>query len=140
MDESCVCILEYPEERIGVGIASWLAAGNIENLGIYGTAQSLFVSPNSFLRVNQTDITDVSLWRMVTSRLISLKLHNLPRFREKVSDPYQLEINHFIKQIRGNNTSLESAFNALNVLLTCECAKESAQKAKRINISAIEQV
>lgn len=140
VDDFCVCVLEYPKGRTGIGVMSWLSPEGIEYLSIQGTAQSLFVSPNLFLEVNPTDITEVLLWRRVSESLISLKFPNLPLLHDKKVNTYQLEINHFIQQIREDQKSPQSALNGLNVLIACEAAKKSLEGKKRIVFSSLEKV
>lgn len=140
VEECCACVLEYPEERIGVGVLSWLSPINMENLSIYGTAENLFVSPQFFLEANRTDILEVSLWREAGESLIGLKFPNLPLLRTRKANTYQLEINHFIEQIEKNRKFSMSALNALNVLIACNAAKESIEKNRRIEIPSLKRV
>ena len=143
VEECCVCVLEYPKGRIGVGLLSWLSSMNIENVNIHGTAQSLFVSPKLFLEVNATDNPEISLWRSVSELLISLKFPNFPLLSPhtcNIVNTYQLEINHFINQIRDNRKSYVSALNALNVLMACNDAKKSIEMNKRIKISSLKRI
>ena len=133
VEDSCVCVLEYPGNKIGIGIMSWLSSRYIENLSIHGTSQSLFVSPNLFLEVNATDIPEVSLWRNVTKLLISLKFPNFPLLQSTKVDTFQLEIDHFVKQIRSNQSYSPTALSGLNVLITCDAAKKSLETGKRID-------
>jgi len=139
VEDSCVCVLEYPENRIGIAVMSWLSPEGIENLSIHGTAQSLFVSPNLFLEVNATDITDISLWRRASESLISLKFPNFPLLHNKKVDTYQLEINHFINQIREGQKYSDSAVNGLNVLIACDAAKKSLERKERIVFAPLKE-
>lgn len=140
VEDFCVCVLEYPRGRTGIGVMSWLSPEGIEYLSIQGTAQSLFVSPNLFLEVNPTDITEVSLWRRASESLISLKFPNFPLLHDKKVNTYQLEINHFIQQIMEDQKSSQSALNGLNVLIACEAAKKSLERKKRIVFSSLKKV
>jgi predicted dehydrogenase len=134
VEDSCVCVLEYPEGRKGVGLMSWLSPQGIEKLGIHGTAQSLFASPNLLFGVNATDITELSLWREASESLLGLKFPNFPLLSNKNANAntYQLEINHFINQIKEGKKYSPSALDGLNVLITCDAAKESLEREKRI--------
>jgi len=140
VEDFCVCILEYPKGRTGVGVMSWLSPEGIEYVSIHGTAQSLFVSPSLFLEVNPTDITEVSLWRNASQSLISLKFPNFPLLHNKKTNTYQLEIDHFVKKIRENQKSSLSALNGLNVLITCDVAKKALQTNRRIEIPSLKRV
>jgi predicted dehydrogenase len=138
VEDSCVFILEYPDNRTGIGVTSWLSPQNIESLSIHGTSQSLFASPDLLLEVNSTDIVQVSLWRRATESLISLaSTHYLPLIHTVKADTYQLEIDYFIKQIRDGLVSSESAINGLNVLIATEAAKEAIEHKRRIVFSSI---
>jgi len=141
VEECCVCVLEYPENRTGVGMMSWLSSTGIENTSIHGTVESIYVSPKFFLDVNRIDVPEVSLWREITLRLIRLKLANLPKLhKRKDVDPLQLETNHFIEQIKQNRTSSLNALNALNVLITIDAAKTASQENRKTKIPALKQV
>jgi predicted dehydrogenase len=137
VEDSYFFILEYPENRTGIGVISWLSPQGIESLSIHGTGQSLFVSPDLLLEVNSTDITQVSLWRKASESLINLKFPNFPLIHNKRADTYQLEIDHFVKQIRDGLQYSNSAVNGLNVLIACEAAKEALERKKRIAFSSI---
>ena len=139
VEEFCVCVLEYLKDRIGIGVLSWLAIKTMENLSIHGTAQSLFVSPNFFLEVNPTDITEVSLWRKSTESLIKLKFPNFPLLHHNKVNTYQIEVDHFIKQIRENKRSTSSALNALNILFICKAVKKSLKTKKKTRIPSLTQ-
>ena len=56
VEDSCVCVLEYPENRIGIVTLSWLSSRVIELLSVHGTSQNLFVSPNFFIEANANDL------------------------------------------------------------------------------------
>jgi UDP-N-acetylglucosamine 3-dehydrogenase len=134
VEDSCICALEYPGPRIGVGKMSWLSSPYIERLNIHGTAQSIFASPNLFLKVNPTDITQVSLWREASESLIRLKFPSFSlRQSVKVVDTYQLEIDHFINLIKTNHCYSATALSGLNVLITCDAAKKSLETGKKTN-------
>jgi len=141
VEECCVCILEYPENRTGVGTMSWLASTGIENTSIHGTVETMYVSPKFFLEANRIDIPEISLWREATLNLIGLKFPNLPMFRtQRNVDPLQLETNHFIEQINQDRMSSLNALNALNVLMTIDAAKKALQGKRRMKISSLRQV
>lgn len=135
VEDFCSCTLEYPNNKIGIGVMSWLSSAGIESLSIQGSAQSLYVTPNLFLKVNSTDIPEVSLWKQTTEALIRMKFPNFPMIAKKKEDTHRLEINNFIKQVRQNNNSLESALNGLNVLITHEAAKKSLERKERVIIA-----
>lgn len=48
--ECCICLLEYPESKIGVGTMSWLASVTMGNTNIHGTVKTVHISQNLFLR------------------------------------------------------------------------------------------
>jgi len=137
VEDSCVCTLEYPGNRIGIGKMSWLSSRYFEGLSIHGTAQSLFASPEMLLEVNATDIPEVARWRKTTEVLISMKFPNLPLFSHKKVDLFQSEIDHFVSQIRAGKKFSQSALNGLNVLITCDAAKKSLEKGAKIDIQPV---
>jgi UDP-N-acetylglucosamine 3-dehydrogenase len=139
VEDSCVCVLEYPGNRIGIGIMSWLSSIAMENISVHGTAQSLFLSPNLFLEANATDLIQVSLWRKASALLIGLKFPNFPLLRLNNADTYQLEINHFISQISENQTCSPTALSGLNVLITCDAAKKSLETRKKIDFAPLKK-
>ena len=139
VEDSCVCALEYPENRIGIGKMSWLASKYIEGISIHGTAESLFASPNMLLEANATDITEIALWRKTSETLFNMKFHDSPLFHHKKVDLYQSEIDHFVDQIRAGKKHSQSALNGLNVLMTCEAAKKSIEKGAKISIQPIRE-
>lgn len=140
VEECCVFHIEYPKGRLGVGVVSWLSSTVTESLNIYGTAQNLFVSPSFFLKANPTDILEVSLLRAAAESLISLKFPNLSILRTRRANAYQLEINHFINQIRKDRKSYTSALNALSVLVACDATKKAVEKNRRIRIPSPERL
>jgi predicted dehydrogenase len=135
VEESCVSILEYPENRIGIGSFSWLSSVSTENLNIYGTAQNLFVSPKFYITENPVDISEISIWRETTKYLIGQKFPSL--FNLLKINTYHLEINTFIKKILNSEKTSTSALSALNVLITSEAAKKSIETNKKIHITSI---
>jgi predicted dehydrogenase len=136
VEEVCVCVLEYPENRIGVGTMSWLSSTVIENTSIHGTVETMFVSPKFLFKINRADIPEVSLWRDASLRLINLKFPSFPILpMQKNIDPLQLETDCFIEQIKTNHISFSNAINALNVLATCEAAKKALHDSRRTEIS-----
>ena len=135
VEDSCICALEYPGPRIGIGKMSWLSSQYIESLSIHGTAQSIFASPDLFLEANATDISQVSLWREASKSLIRLKFPNFPSLRSaKVADTFQLEIDHFIKLIKMNHNYSPTALSGLNILITCDAAKKSLETGRKISV------
>jgi predicted dehydrogenase len=119
---------------------SWLSSPYIERLSIHGTAQSIFASPNIFLKANPTDITQISLWREATESLIRLKSPSYSlRRRVKVVDMYQREIDHFINLIKTNNCYSPTALSGLNVQITCDAAKKSLETGKKINFVPLKE-
>lgn len=135
VEESCVFIMEYPKKRIGIGVVSWLSPVVMENLSVYGTGQNMFASPNFLLKVNATEISEVSLWRAATKSLVGLKFPNLFIKSTNSANPYQREIDYFVEQVRKNNRSEMNALNALSVLFTCAMAKKSIEKHCRVEIA-----
>jgi UDP-N-acetylglucosamine 3-dehydrogenase len=141
VEDSCICALEYPGPRIGIGKMSWLSSQYIESLSIYGTAQSVFASPYLFVESNATDIPQVSLWRKATESLIRLKFPNFPSLRgTKMTDSYQLEIDHFIKSIRNKQNYSPTALSGLNVLITCDAARKSIETGRKIGITPAKEL
>lgn len=134
VEECVVCLLEYPQKGIGVGALSWLSPKPIEQLSIYGTASSLFTSPEYFLENNRTDMFEVSAWREASEVLIGMKFSNLPGIRTRLVNTYTLEINHFIDQVKRQNMSSSNALDALNVTITYFSTKKSLETNKRIEI------
>jgi myo-inositol 2-dehydrogenase/D-chiro-inositol 1-dehydrogenase len=134
VEECATFLAEYPKGRLGVGVISWLSPVVQENLNISGTAQNLFVSPSLFLKANPTEIFEISLWRAATESLVSMKFPNMPMIHTRRANPYQLEINDFIEQIRSDQQSNASALNALSVLLACEATKKAIENKERIKI------
>jgi len=139
VEECCVFVLEYPKNKTGVAIISWLSSRSIENIAIHGTAQSLYVSPSLFLKVNPTDIPEISLWRKTTEQLIGMKFPHLvlsPNWHRNI-DTYRMEINNFVAHIKDNRTTCSNAIDALNVLITCNAIKKASEINKRIEISSL---
>lgn len=138
VEECCVCILEYPESRLGLGTMSWLSSSSVENTSIHGTAESMYVSPTLTFEINRTDIPEISLWREVTIRLINMKFPNFPVFRVPQNpDPMQLETDYFVEQVKSNQTFSKTALNAYGVLATIDAAKRSMQENKRVEIALV---
>jgi len=141
VEEACVCMLEYPENRVGVGTMSWLSSITMENTSIHGTVESIFVSQKFFIEANRVDIPEISLLREVGSRLVGLKFPNFPLLHAgKSVDPLQLETNCFVKQMKQNRISTLNSLNAFKVLATIYAAKRALQEKRKIEISSIEQV
>lgn len=140
VEDFCSCMIEYPNDKIGIGVMSWLSSTGIESLSIHGSAQSLYVTPNIFLKVNSTDISEVSLWKQTSEALIRMKFPNFPILPKRKDDTHRLEINDFVQQVRQNSNSLESALNGLNVLITHEAAKKSLERKERITITPFKKI
>ena len=140
VEDSCVCTLEFPGKRIGIGKMSWLSSRYMEGLSIHGTAQSLFASPEMLLEVNATEIPEVALWRKTSEVLIDMKFPNFPLLHHIKVDLFQIEIDHFVSQIRAGKKFSQSALNGLNVLITCDAAKKSLDKGAKINIQPIRKI
>jgi len=140
VEDCCICILEYPENKVGVGTMSWLASVTMGNTNIHGTVETVQILQNLFLEVNRTDIPEISLWRELSLHLIGLKFPNFPILRiPKNVAPLKLETNYFIEQIKQERIFSLSALNALNVLITIDAAKRSLKENKRIKIASIKQ-
>lgn len=140
VEDFCVCVLEYPGSRTGIGVMSWLSPTGIEKLSINGSAQNLFVSPDLLLEVNPTDIAEISLWRQTTEALVSMKFPNLPIPSGRRENTHQHEINNFVDKILKNQKSDQSALGGLNVLIECEVAKQSIERKERLLVSPIKEL
>ena len=135
VEELSTFIVEYPGGRSGIGKVSWLSSTVTESISVYGTAQNLFASPNFLVKVNATDVPEVALWRAASESLLSLKFPKLSLLRIKKDDPYQREIDYFIRRIRGGRGFSKDALNALSVLAACKATQEAAAKRCRIEIA-----
>lgn len=135
VEDSCVFTLEYPHNRTGVGVISWLASSVVENLSIHGTSQSLFVSPKSLVGQNPTYFSEVFTWRNVTKSLIQMKFPDFPLFENGRYNMYQLEIDEFIKNIKSGLKFSNSSVCGLNVLLAINAAKESLKQERKVMFS-----
>jgi predicted dehydrogenase len=131
VEEQCVFLLEYPKQRVGIGIVSWLSATVRESLQIYGTAQNLFASPTFFMKDSPTEIHEISLLRAAGESLMSMKFPKLFLLRTRRANPYQLEIEDFLQHIRKNQSFDSNALNAFSVLLTSDMARISMEKKCR---------
>ena len=138
VEDSCSFVLEYSRGRIGIGIASWLSCKFREYVNILGTAQNLQVSPNYFLLENSNEFHEISLLRAAGESLVNMKFRNLPFFRARRANPYQLEIDHFINCIRNKISSSASALNGLSVLMTTDAARRSIDEGCRVEIPSPE--
>ena len=137
VDEFCICVLEYPNGGVGSGILSWASSTNIENTSIHGSGQSLFIAPNFFLKVNPTDISELSLWRSASESLIRLKFPNFPNFSNKIMSTHMLEISHFINCIIEDKRIPYNLQNAVNVLKIQDAAQKSLKSHKRVKIKCV---
>jgi predicted dehydrogenase len=137
VEDSCVCVLEYPEKKIGIAAMSWLACRVIELLSIHGTSQTLFVSPEIFLPANLNELTPISLFRKASKLLVNMKYDNLPFLKSNKVDTFQLEIDEFINQIRSKKYNYSSALSGANVLITCDAAKRSMESGKKIDFVSL---
>lgn len=134
VEECATFLAEYSRGRLGIGVISWLSPTVIENSNIYGTAQNLFVSPRFLFQASPTDVFEVSLWRAATESLVSMKFSNLSLIRTRRANPYPLEINHFVDQIRKGQQSHASALNALSVLMACDATKRALESKEKTKI------
>jgi predicted dehydrogenase len=111
----------------------------MENTAIHGTAQDLHVSPGIFLELNPTEkFPEIALWRKTTQRLIGMKFPNFTSLRlglYKKTDPLQLEIDSFIRQVRDNKETLSNALDALNVVLVCDAARRSIRTGRKVKLA-----
>jgi predicted dehydrogenase len=137
VEDSCVCVLEYPGNKIGIGAMSWLASRVIELLSVHGTSQSLFVSPELFLQANLTDMIEISLFRKASKMLVNMKFPNLPLLKSNKVDTFQLEIDQFINQVRSGQHDYSSALSGANVLLTCDAAKRSLETGRKVDFASL---
>jgi len=128
VDEFCVVLIRYNENKIGIGIMSWLASVRIEQLFVNGTAKSIYVSPDFLLDVNPTDFNETSLLRAAFSKLTG-KI-----FTERL-DPYQLEINHFIDCVRTGRKPSPDGWDGLKTLAVADAAVESLRTRKEVDVS-----
>jgi predicted dehydrogenase len=133
VEDSAVCMLEYPGKRIGVGIMSWMASRVIDLLSVHGTAQSLFVTPEIFLEANGSDLIQIPMFRKAAKMLVNMKFNNLPLFKKATVNTFQMEIDLFVNQILNKKYDYSTALSGANVVITCEAAKESIQTGKKIN-------
>jgi predicted dehydrogenase len=140
VEEFSTFIVEYPGGRSGIGKVSWLSSTVTESISIYGTAQNLFASPNFLVKVNPIDVQEVALWRAASESLLSLKFPKLSFLRIKKDDPYQREIDYFIRRIREGGGFSKDALNALSVLAACKATQEAAIKRCRIEIAKPEEL
>jgi UDP-N-acetylglucosamine 3-dehydrogenase len=137
VEDSCVCILEYPGNRVGIAMLSWLSSRVIELLSVHGTSQNLFVSPNIFIEANANDLLEIALFRKAANLLVNLKFHNLPIFKIDTVDTFQLEIDNFIEQIRSGRHDYSTALSGANVLTTCNAAKQSMETGKKVTFTPL---
>ncbi len=137
VEDSCVCTLEYPGNKIGIAIMSWLASRVIDLLSVHGTSQSLFVSPDIFVQANLNELLPISLFRKATKMLVNMKFQNIPGFKSNKVDTFQLEIDNFIQQIRTQKYDYSTALSGTNVLITCDAAKKSIETGKKIEFTSI---
>ena len=140
VEDSCVCTLEYPGNRIGIGKTSWLSSQYMESLHIHGTAQSLQASPEMLLRVNSTDIPEISMWRKSGTALFNMKFPNLPMRHITRPNLFQFEIDSFISKVRTGKKFCRSSINGLNTLITYEAAKKSIVTGQKISISPVIEI
>ncbi len=137
VEDSCVCVLEYPTNRIGIGIMSWLPSAGVELLSVHGTSQNLFASPELFFATNATDLPEVSLFRKATKLLVNMKIKNIPPFKTSAVDTFQLEIDSFIRQIRSGKHDYSSALSGANVLAAYNAARQSLETGKKVNFTPL---
>ena len=137
VEDSCVCILEYPKKKMGLAIVSWLPSRVIELLSVHGTSQNVFVSPEFFIEANATDLLEIALFRKATNLLVNLKFQNLPVFKINRVDTFQLEIDSFVNQARSGKYDYSTALSGANVLLTCNSALQSLKSGRKVSINPI---
>jgi len=140
VEEFSVFIVEYPGGRSGIGKVSWLSSTVTESISVYGTAQTIFASPNFLIKVNATDVPEVSLWRAASESLLSLKFPKLSFLRIKRENPYQREVDYFIRRVQEDEGFSKDALNALSVLAAVKATQEAATKRRRIEISRPEEL
>lgn len=129
------CIIEYPENRTGFVVMSWLASVPFASTTIHGTAETVHFSPDSFLELNRLEVPEISQFRENVTRLLGMKFPNLPFSSAQINaNIHQRETSNFVQQIRNGETYSRSALNALNVLATIEAAKKSSSQRKQIKI------
>lgn len=133
VEDSAVCLLEYPGKRIGVGIMSWMASRVIELLSVHGTSQSLFVTPEIFLEANGSDLIQIPMFRKATKMLVNMKFDNLPLFKKITVNTFQLEIDSFVNQIIRKRYDYSTALSGANVVLLSEGAKKSLITGRKID-------
>lgn len=135
VEDCSYCIIEYPENRTGFVVMSWLASATIAITSIHGTAETIHVSSNSLLEINRLEIPEISQLREDIIRLLSMKFPNLPfSYVRRNANILQVETNNFVQQIRNGEIDSKNALNALNVLATIEAAKKSSFLNKQIKI------
>lgn len=140
VEDLSYCIIEYPENRTGFVVMSWLASVQVANTTIHGTAETIHVNPNSLLEVNRLDISEISQFRQSVTRLLGMKFPNLPFLNAPRDDNVlQRETSNFIETIRNGETYSGSALNALNVLATIEAAKKSSSRGKETIIETFNE-
>jgi predicted dehydrogenase len=137
VEDSCVCTLEYPGNRLGIGKMSWLSSQYLEGLSIHGTSQSLFASPEMLYKVNASDIPEIAVWKKTSEILFNMKFPNLPMRHVKRVDLIQSEIDHFVNKVRTGQKYCRSSINGLNALITYEAAKKSLDTGEKVKISPI---
>ncbi len=140
VEDSCVFVLDYPQNRTGVGIVSWLESSLVENLNIHGTSQSLFVTPKMVVGQNPTYMSEIFMWRNLTKSLIQMKFPDFPMFKAEKYNAFQLEIDEFITNIKTGHKFSNSAVGGLNVLLTTKATKESLIQKRKVTLSPVKQL
>ena len=135
VEDCSYCIIEYPDNRTGIAVMSWLASATVAITSIHGTAETIHVSADYLLEINPWEIPQISQFREDVIRLLGMKFPNLPFSNiQSTVNVLQVEINSFVKQIRNGKTYSKSALNALNVLATIEAAKKSSSLGKQVKI------
>ena len=134
VEEMCAFLVEYPQNKLGIGTISWLSPNVIEYTNVYGTGRSLHISPIFFLRTNPSHVGEITLLRAALESLVTMKFSKMSMIKTKRGNPYEGEINSFIEQVRNKNFSELSALNALAVLEACEATREASIKNCRVEI------
>jgi len=140
VEDCSYCIIDYPENRTGFVVMSWLASVPFARTTIHGTAETIHVSPDSLLELNPTDIPEISQLRENVTRLLGMKFPNLPFLNvQRNVNILQLETSNFVQQIRNGETYSRSALNALNVLATIEAAKKSSSQRMQTKVETFNE-
>ncbi len=139
VEELCAFLVEYPAKKLGVGTIGWQSPKVIESTNIYGTGQSVHVSPKFYWRANPNHVEEISLLRAAAESVITMKFPSASMINTKRSNPYQREINSFVEQVRNEETSDLNALNALAVLAACEATRRALERSCRVEIPSVRE-